>query len=744
MKSKKIIYVLALFLLFVILGTVKVEARTREINTVEDMVLALGKENLEINEEQIKLIKDIDLKNELIINKGKYVIDLNGKTISYNSYNTVFTILGGNVTIKDETNNGKINVTGKYSSSFICYGGLLKIENCKIIHENNEAGIFISNKSTVVQIDNGEFDGMVYIASGKLIINDGIFKNSVYIDIEPYNEKKPEVIINGGEFTGNRAGLCIWHNALAENVKLKGGTFKGIDSESTGIYVGGEKYDLNNLLATGYKFSNDEQKFEKVENQYVSYTYNASANTVSVEKDTDKNLINLIFVDYEGNVIETKEIEKGQQITLPEALEKENYVFVGWDINLEEIDKDTVVNPVFDKVYNLYIDYVYDAYYTGTQIKPEVIIRDENTKERLIEGKDFEIICENNINVGKATVLIKGKGKYKYSSKISEFNILPAPLYHNSETKYNTRYIYSGTEIQPEVKVIHKGIELVKGVDYKISYDSNINVGTGIITIQGIGNYTGKITNFFTINPKAINEITINKDKFVYTGEEIKPKVTVKYEGKKLVENTDYAIYYSNNTNVGVGNVVVIGINNYTGSLSKEFNIIAKDITKVNIKIDLSNKKYTGKAIKTNIVLTDNNYTLKENTDYTVKYSNNSKIGKVTVTITGKNSYSGTITKTFTIIPRTTEIKSIKSTILRTVTIKWEKDTSIDGYEIYRSTSKTGKYSLVKTLNRNNKTQNIFVAQKKGTYYYKIRTYKVVEGVKIYSEFSSIKETKVK
>ena len=160
------------------------------------------------------------------------------------------------------------------------------------------------------------------------------------------------------------------------------------------------------------------------------------------------------------------------------------------------------------KVYNLYIDYVYDAYYTGTQIKPEVIIRDENTKERLIEGKDFETICENNINVGKATVLIEGKGKYKYSSKISEFNILPAPLYHNSETKYNTRYIYSGTEIQPEVKVIHKGIELVKGVDYKISYDCNINVGTGIITIQGIGNYTGKITNFFTINPKAINEIT--------------------------------------------------------------------------------------------------------------------------------------------------------------------------------------------------------------------------------------------
>ena len=112
MKSKKIIYVLALFLLFVILGTVKVEARTREINTVEDMVLALGKENLEINEEQIKLIKDIDLKNELVINKGKYVIDLNGKTISYNNFNTVFTILGGNVTIKDETNNGKINVKG--------------------------------------------------------------------------------------------------------------------------------------------------------------------------------------------------------------------------------------------------------------------------------------------------------------------------------------------------------------------------------------------------------------------------------------------------------------------------------------------------------------------------------------------------------------------------------------------------------------------------------------------------------
>ena len=126
------------------------------------------------------------------------------------------------------------------------------------------------------------------------------------------------------------------------------------------------------------------------------------------------------------------------------------------------------------------------------------------------------------------------------------------------------------------------------------------------------------------------------------------------------------------------------------------------------------------------------------------EYSNNINIGKATIKITGKNGYSGTITKTFDIIPKTVKITSIKAPIIRTVKITWQKDSSIVGYEIYRSNTKEGNYSLVKTITNKNKDSYTFLAHKKGTYYYTMRSYKIVNGIKVYSDFSEVKEIKVR
>ncbi|MCD7840248.1 MAG: glycoside hydrolase family 25 protein [Erysipelotrichaceae bacterium] len=63
----------------------------------------------------------------------------------------------------------------------------------------------------------------------------------------------------------------------------------------------------------------------------------------------------------------------------------------------------------------------------------------------------------------------------------------------------------------------------------------------------------------------------------------------------------------------------------------------------------ISTQYYTGSAIKPNPTVTYNNHTLTKGTDYKVSYSNNINAGTATITITGINNYSGTISKTFTI-----------------------------------------------------------------------------------------------
>ena len=77
--------------------------------------------------------------------------------------------------------------------------------------------------------------------------------------------------------------------------------------------------------------------------------------------------------------------------------------------------------------------------------------------------------------------------------------------------------------------------------------------------------------------------------------------------------------------------------------------------------------------------------------------------------------------------------------------VKWKKVSGASGYEVYRSTSKTGKYIKVKTLTSGNTTSytNTKLTSKKG-YYYKLRAYRTVNGNKVYSSYSSIKYIKIK
>ena len=63
----------------------------------------------------------------------------------------------------------------------------------------------------------------------------------------------------------------------------------------------------------------------------------------------------------------------------------------------------------------------------------------------------------------------------------------------------------------------------------------------------------------------------------------------------------------------------------------------------------ISSKTYTGSKITQSAKVVVNGTTLKEGTHYTVSYSNNVNAGTATMKITGKGSYTGTVTKTFKI-----------------------------------------------------------------------------------------------
>ena len=236
--------------------------------------------------------------------------------------------------------------------------------------------------------------------------------------------------------------------------------------------------------------------------------------------------------------------------------------------------------------------------------------------------------------------------------------------------------------------------------------------------------------------------VTLSTSTYAYDGKAKKPGVTVKLNGKTLKNGTDYTVSYSNNTKVGTATVKITGKGNYTGSVSKTYSI--KNNFKKATVSGISTKAFTGKNITQSITVKYNGKTLKNGTDYTVSYSNNKSIGTATVKITGKGSYTGTITKTFKINPAKQEIQKLTAKS-KAFFVDWAQKGSATGYEIqYATNSKFTSAKKVTITNNKTDTKTISKLSGKKKYYVRVRSYTTVKGTKYYGAWSASKSVTTK
>ena len=236
--------------------------------------------------------------------------------------------------------------------------------------------------------------------------------------------------------------------------------------------------------------------------------------------------------------------------------------------------------------------------------------------------------------------------------------------------------------------------------------------------------------------------VTLSTSTYAYDGKAKKPGVTVKLNGKTLKNGTDYTVSYSNNTKVGTAKVTITGKGNYTGLVSKTYSI--KNNFKKATVSGISTKAFTGKNITQSITVKYNGKTLKNGTDYTVSYSSNKNIGTATVKVTGKGSYTGTITKTFKINPAKQEIQKLTAKS-KAFFVDWAQKGSATGYEIQYATN--SKFTSAKKVTiTNNKTDKTTISKLSGNkkYYVRVRSYTTVKGTKYYGAWSTSKSVTTK
>ena len=324
--------------------------------------------------------------------------------------------------------------------------------------------------------------------------------------------------------------------------------------------------------------------------------------------------------------------------------------------------------------------------YNGSQIKPKINVTDLKYDTVLKEGTDYTVSYKNNVNPGIGEAIVKGIGNYT-GKVVYEFTILKTSI-RKATVKTETCQ-YNGKAQEPSVTVTLNGKTLKKGTDYTLSYNNNINPGTGEIIIKGKGGYTGKTVAYFEIQKK--NSTTDSGKKTEKSGQKI----------------------------TGISS-------SYKKAYNSSFTLKPK-----------AKGKITYKSSNTKVATVNSKGKVK------IKGT-----GKVTITITAKETSAyKKQTKKVTIyaVPGKRDIKKLSSG-KKKLTVQWKKDNRSDGYQVQYSTDKKFKKNVKNVvIGKKQTTKQTIKKLKTGKkYYVRIRSYKKISGKKYYGTWSSKKTVKVK
>ena len=256
---------------------------------------------------------------------------------------------------------------------------------------------------------------------------------------------------------------------------------------------------------------------------------------------------------------------------------------------------------------------------------------------------DYSVTYSNNVNFGTATINVCGTGSYT-DCKIVNFEIVGTII--TPTIGIIADQPYTGSAVTPSVKV-YNGETLLASSNYTVAYKNNINVGEATVTVTLKGNFSGTATQTFNIVPAKITPTIAAIADQTYTGSAIKPTVKV-MNGSTEIASSNYTVSYKNNVDVGEATATVTLKNNYVGTASKTFNIVAAKITPTIAAI--ADQEYTGSAITPSVKVYADAEKTKLLEEYTVSYSNNVSYGTAKVTVTLSGNYAGTATQTFRIV----------------------------------------------------------------------------------------------
>lgn len=250
--------------------------------------------------------------------------------------------------------------------------------------------------------------------------------------------------------------------------------------------------------------------------------------------------------------------------------------------------------------------------------------------------------------------------------------------------------------------------------------------------------------------------IQLSASAYSYGGKALEPDVTV-WEKEAVVPSQYYQVSYENNNAVGTATVVVTGCGKYAGTVKKTFSI-----TLATPSVSSLTNGTSGVVVQWKAVPGASSYQIERKRgsgSWTVVKT--IKSGKTTSWIDGnepngvRNQYrikamcgkvasAKSKAKAITCLTRP-KVSSAKNSGKQAVTVTWKKNTKASGYQVQYGQTSQFKNAKTVTISKSKTTKTTMKKLKKGkTYYFRVRSYKVVSGKKEYSAWSTARAVIVK
>ena len=336
--------------------------------------------------------------------------------------------------------------------------------------------------------------------------------------------------------------------------------------------------------------------------------------------------------------------------------------------------------------------------YTGKAVEP--VPEMKYFGYSLKKGTDYTVTYEDNVAVGTGYMNITFKGNFTGEKRVP-FLIRTATLstWDISLAAKSDEFEYTGQPIEPKVVVKSGTKVLQEGVDYRVSYSANTNVGSParctIIDLNSSSS-VGRVIPFTITKGKLKQNASVVRAGY---NNGTRPDVNFNIKntaGVVLTEGKDYVVNYeTDNFNITASNspilATVTGINNYEGEFTKKVYISSRAISADMVYFAQNGVigsqdavfAYTGEAVTPEIAVvasethsyydasSDSSVTLQEGVDYTVTYSNNIKSGTGRITVKGIGNYGGTAYKNFTISPTFSSADNIEVSVNNGYPVRW-------------------------------------------------------------------------